>query len=83
MRKWNTKAWMTAEILEEWLALINADKKKKKRKILLFLDNASSHVNLQLSHIQPKFLSANMTSATVRSGNLKHVTVNIYFAICY
>lgn len=82
MPKWNTKACMTEEILEEWLALIIAEKKKKERKILLCLDNASSHVNLQLSLIQPKFLSAN-ESATVRSGNLKHVTVSTYFAVCY
>jgi hypothetical protein len=53
---------MTAKFFKEWLTVINAEMKKKKRKILLFLYNATSHANLQLFLIQLKFLPANTTS---------------------
>ncbi|XP_060863424.1 tigger transposable element-derived protein 4-like [Metopolophium dirhodum] len=39
--KSNKKAWMTAEIIEQWLQYFNADMRLQNRNILLFLDNAT------------------------------------------
>ncbi|XP_025191174.1 tigger transposable element-derived protein 6-like [Melanaphis sacchari] len=41
--KFNKKAWMTAEIMEQWLQYFNADMRSQNRNILLFLDNATCH----------------------------------------
>lgn len=62
--KANKKAWMTSNIMEEWLIQLNRKMVIQKRKILIFLDNASSHPNLNLSNIKLVFLPANTTSHT-------------------
>jgi hypothetical protein len=43
-RKHNKKAWMTTAVFEDWLNELNETIKKKKRRIILFVDNATSHV---------------------------------------
>jgi len=59
----NKKAWMTAYIFTEWITKINKLMKLKKRKVLLFLDNATSHAEpLVLSNVTLKFLPPNTTS---------------------
>ena len=64
----NPKVWMRSDIFEEWLKYINNRFRIENRKILLLIDNASSHFNpdeneqddLSLSHIRIKFLSPNI-----------------------
>lgn len=41
--KSNTKAWMTRDIMTEWLLDLDYRMTQAKRNIILFLDNASSH----------------------------------------
>lgn len=39
----NKKAWMNSQVYEEWLSKIDARFQRKKRKILLFVDNCPAH----------------------------------------
>ena len=60
--KSNKKAWMTREIMGEWLAELDRKMGIENRKILLFLDNAASHPrNLHLKNIKIIFLPPNTT----------------------
>lgn len=61
--KFNKKAWMTGSIMEEWLIEFNAKMFRQKRKVLLFLDNASSHPLLKLSNVEMVFLPPKTTCA--------------------
>ncbi|KRX15318.1 hypothetical protein T07_4670 [Trichinella nelsoni] len=48
--KYNKSAWTTAEIFVEWLKVVNAAMRRQHGKILLLLlDNAPSHLNVELS----------------------------------
>ena len=66
----NSKVWMRSDIFEEWLKYINNKFRIQNQKILLLMDNTSSHFNpdeneqdnLTLSHIKVKFLSPNTTA---------------------
>ncbi|XP_053406295.1 tigger transposable element-derived protein 4-like [Mercenaria mercenaria] len=60
MYKSNKKAWMTGEIFEEWLHWF--DRQMKGRKVLLFVDNAPSHPQVNLKNVNVKFLPPNTTS---------------------
>lgn len=60
--KFNKKAWMTQKIMTEWLEDLNKKMKKNQRKIILFVDNAQSHLQLKLSNVRVEFLPANTTS---------------------
>lgn len=62
--KSNKKAWMTTRIMEEWLIQLDRKMMIQKRKILLFLDNATCHPNIKLSNIELVFLPPNTTSHT-------------------
>jgi hypothetical protein len=54
---------MTTAIFEEWLAEVNHMTKKEKRKILLLVDNATSHrVTKVMGNVAVKFLPPNLTS---------------------
>ncbi|CAF1616651.1 unnamed protein product [Didymodactylos carnosus] len=54
---------MTSNLFTDWLITINNQMKKKKRKNLLFLDNAPCHViNQDLSNIKLVFFPPNTTS---------------------
>lgn len=53
---------MTAEVFEKYLKELNVQMQSEKRKILLFLDNASSHPNLQFSNVKLVFLPPCTTS---------------------
>ncbi len=61
---------MWSDIFEKWLKSINNRFRVENRKILLFIDNVSSHFNpdeneqdnLSLSHIRIKFLLLNITA---------------------
>lgn len=59
----NKKAWMTCDIMKEWLLQFDRRMGIQKRKILLFLDNAASHPkDLQLTNIKIIFLPPNTTA---------------------
>ncbi|KAI6652943.1 Tigger transposable element-derived protein 6 [Oopsacas minuta] len=60
--KANKKAWMDSSIFGEWLKDINNKMKRQKRKILVFIDNATSHPHSVFSNIELKFFPANCTS---------------------
>jgi len=54
---------MTTAIFEDWLNQLNETMKKKKRRIILFVDSATSHVvSKKLSNVHVKFLPPHLTS---------------------
>ncbi|KAL4148907.1 hypothetical protein QTP88_003046 [Uroleucon formosanum] len=48
--KANSEAWMTTHIMIDWLQRVDQEMKTQNRKILLFLDNATSHAHLSLDN---------------------------------
>ncbi|KAK3088454.1 hypothetical protein FSP39_019393 [Pinctada imbricata] len=58
----NRKSWMTSDIFQKWICDVNDQMRRKKRKIIMFLDNATSHRDLKLSHVKLEFLPSNTTS---------------------
>lgn len=58
----NKKAWMTTEIMTRWLHKFDNKMKKQNRKVLLFLDNATSHSKVPLENVKLVFLPPNTTS---------------------
>ncbi|XP_071952507.1 tigger transposable element-derived protein 4-like [Antedon mediterranea] len=60
--KANRKAWMTGALFDDYLTDLNNQMMFQGRNILLFLDNASSHVGLEKSNIKLAFLPPNTTS---------------------
>lgn len=59
----NKKAWMNGKSFSDWLIQINNEMKKKKKKILLFIDNCSAHGDIpKLSNVKVQFLPPNTTS---------------------
>ena len=58
----NQKDWITSRLIQDWIDDIN--KQMHSKKILTFLDNATSHVaDISLSNVILKFLPANTMSA--------------------
>ncbi|XP_025205101.1 tigger transposable element-derived protein 6-like [Metopolophium dirhodum] len=62
--KFNKKAWMTTEIMEQWLRYFNADMRSQNRNVLMFLDNAACHPKIELSNMKILMLPPNTTSIT-------------------
>ncbi|GBN75498.1 Tigger transposable element-derived protein 4 [Araneus ventricosus] len=61
--KSNKKAWMATEIMSDWLVELDNKMKKQKRKIILFMYNATSHTDyLKLKNNNLVFLPPNTTS---------------------
>lgn len=61
--KSNTKAWMTRDIMTEWLLDLDSRMTRTKRNIILFLDSASSHPLLNnLQSVKLIFLPPNISS---------------------
>jgi hypothetical protein len=61
--KANRKAWMNRDLMTDWLMCFNRKMELENRKIILFLDNASSHPDtLNLKNIKLIFLPPNTTS---------------------
>ena len=70
----NKKAWMTGEVFKQYTTTLNMDMAEAGRRILLLMDNASSHMlpveaieqeglkMIELSNITLLFLPANTTS---------------------
>ena len=61
--KHNKKAWMTTAVFKDWLNQLNETMKEKKRRIILSVLNAISHVvSKKLSNVHVKFLPPRLTS---------------------
>jgi hypothetical protein len=58
----NKNAWMTTDIMIEWLNVLNRKMKNLNRKVALFLDNATCHPDIKLTNIQLPFLPPNTSS---------------------
>ncbi|XP_060573116.1 tigger transposable element-derived protein 6-like [Ruditapes philippinarum] len=58
----NKKAWMTSELMIDWLKSVDRQMKRSGRHILMFLDNAPAHPKVTLDNIKLVFLPANTTS---------------------
>ncbi|KAL4141823.1 hypothetical protein QTP88_004380 [Uroleucon formosanum] len=59
---WNKKAWMTTQIMTDWLMKFDKQMIKSQKKVLLFVDNAASHPHLKLQNVELVFFPPNMTS---------------------
>ena len=56
-------AWVTSVIFETWLKKFDKHMSRKGRNVLLFLDNSTSHSDVQLCNVKClKYLPANATS---------------------
>ena len=61
--KHNKQAWMTMAVFEDWLNQLNETMKKKKRRIIIFVDKATIHiVSKKLSTVHVKFVPPHLTS---------------------
>jgi hypothetical protein len=62
--RYNTKAWMNNIFFQEWLQKLEADMRNTGCHILLFMDNAPSHIakGLDLVHVELFMLPPNTTS---------------------
>ena len=63
--KWayNRKAWMNRLLFIEWVTEFDRAMVRQKRKVLLFMDNATSHpTDVKLKNVTLKFFPANTTS---------------------
>lgn len=58
----NSNGWMTSVIFEHWLMKWNERLAREKRKVLLLIDNAPSHITNTMSNIRIQFLPPNTTS---------------------
>src|SRR6185312_5391277 len=62
---WNSSAWMQSSIFKHWLNKLNSDMHNKQRKILLLVDNATSHQfgeDSSFSNITVHYFPANTTA---------------------
>jgi hypothetical protein len=57
----NKKAWMTSDIFLDWVRKFNLKMSKEERYVLLLVDNASSHFDIELSNVKIRFLPPNTT----------------------
>lgn len=62
MYRFSKKAWMTSVIFEEYIVKLNNKMQEQNRQILLFLDNASVHKELNMSNVTMKFFPPNTTT---------------------
>ncbi|XP_050400164.1 tigger transposable element-derived protein 6 isoform X2 [Patella vulgata] len=58
----NRKVWMTSAIFSDWLEELNRQMRRQRRHILLFMDNAASHISDTYSNVIIKFFPPNTTS---------------------
>jgi hypothetical protein len=74
----NKKAWMTSQIMEEWLTAFNGRMKMQNRHVLLFLDNAACHPHIKLSNVRLAWFPPNTTcvSQPMDQGIIRNVKVH-------
>lgn len=59
----NRKAWIRQTVFDEWTSSIDKLFRRQNRKVLLFVDNVSSHETPKsLTNVEIKYLPANTTS---------------------
>uniref|UniRef100_A0A8C4XHT4 HTH CENPB-type domain-containing protein n=1 Tax=Erpetoichthys calabaricus TaxID=27687 RepID=A0A8C4XHT4_ERPCA len=59
----NKKAWMTSELFSKWLKKVDAAMVRKKRRIILFIDNCRAHNHIPvMKAVTIKFMPPNTTS---------------------
>jgi len=58
----NKKAWMTSGLFKEWMQLFNKKMQRQQRNVIVFLDNATCHPDLELSNVEFVFFPPNTTS---------------------
>jgi hypothetical protein len=58
----NEKSWMKTDIFTEFLTKFNRKMLRQNRKVMLFIDNCSSHPYMSLSNVKIIFLPRNTTS---------------------
>lgn len=58
----NKNAWMTSDIFEPEMKRFNEKMKRQRRKVILFIDNATCHPIVHLSNVKIVFLPPNTTS---------------------
>lgn len=63
--RYSKKALMSTVVFSSWLHSFNQRMASQGRNVLLFLDNARSHVNKHLSNVTLCFLPANITMTSV------------------
>ena len=69
---------MTRDIMTEWLSSFDKKIGRQGRKVLLFMDNASSHPRLELKNNKIIFLPPNTTAACqpLDQGIIKYFKIN-------
>lgn len=74
----NKKSWMNAEVFTDILQKFNRRVAGKGKNVLLLVDNAPCHANMQLSHTKLIFLPPNTTSKTqpLDAGIIKNFKIN-------
>jgi len=60
----NKKAWITSQIMEEWLTAFNGTTKVQNWHVLLFLENATCHSHIKFSNVQLAWFPPNTTSVS-------------------
>lgn len=62
--KWesNKTSWMTGRIFTDYFTKLDDEMRQQNRKILVFLDNAACHPDMELQNIKMIFFPPNTTS---------------------
>lgn len=61
--KSNKRSWMTADIMKEWMLEFDRRMRIQKRHVLLFLDNAKCHPDINMKNVKIVKLPPNTTAA--------------------
>lgn len=84
---WNNSSWMQRSIFQAWIRQFNQEMQKRRRNILLLVDNVSSHQleeGEELSNIKLHFLPPNTTShlQPIDQGIIRSFKVIIILIFC-
>ena len=74
----NKKAWMTSKIFVDWVKRTNQKFRFENRNVLMFVDNCSSHPDVEASNLRLVFLPPNTTSKLqpMDAGIIQSVKIN-------
>ena len=74
----NKKAWMTSKIFVDWVKRTNQKFRFENRNVLMFVDNCSSHHDVEASNLRLVFLPPNTTSKLqpMDAGIIQSVKIN-------
>ena len=76
----NKKSWMNSKLFEEWVRSMDRRMRGQGRKVLLLVDNAPSHPQLNLKNVKIVFLPPNTTSVAQQmdQGIIQAVKLKFY-----